>query len=137
MEERTLAGNVIVENGQVLLLYRTDKDYWELPGGTVEEGETPRQAAAREAEEEMGCTVDVRSPIGRLDLDFEHEGTQYRFRGFAADIVDGRPEPQEARFGQVDWFDSDALQRIPLAPNLQETIDALRLLLIRTPQVER
>ncbi len=133
----TVAGNVIVDDGRLLLLYREDKDYWELPGGKVEDGEMPRQAAEREAAEEIGCTVNVRSPLGRLDLDVEHDGREYRFRGFAADIVDGTPAPQEERFGGLEWCDADALLDMPLAPNLQQTLDELRLLLLRTPTVER
>src|SRR5579862_9359391 len=31
---------------------------WELPAGLIEPGEAPRQAAARELEEELGFTVD-------------------------------------------------------------------------------
>ncbi|WP_258341411.1 NUDIX domain-containing protein [Saccharopolyspora gregorii] len=42
----------------MLLLHRhqftTDTWNWEIPSGTVEPGESPLQAAAREAEEETG-----------------------------------------------------------------------------------
>jgi ADP-ribose pyrophosphatase YjhB (NUDIX family) len=48
--------------GRALLVRPTYKDGWDIPGGYVEPGESPRQAAAREVEEELG----VRQPIGRL-----------------------------------------------------------------------
>ncbi|MDY6766397.1 MAG: NUDIX domain-containing protein, partial [Candidatus Nanohaloarchaea archaeon] len=103
MQTETLAGNIIVDDGKLLLLYRTDKGYWELPGGKVEEGEMPREAAQREATEEIGCEVAVRSSVGRLDLDFEHDGKEYQFRGFLSEIVDGEPTLEEDRFGKQRW----------------------------------
>jgi 8-oxo-dGTP diphosphatase len=136
MDGETLAGNVIIDGGKLLLLYRSDKGYWELPGGKVEDGEIPKEAAEREASEEIGVEVDVRSPLGRLDLDFEHEGEEYRFRGFASEIVEGEPRLEEDRFGKKGWFDEEDLLDMKLAPNLLERLDELRLLLIRTPGVE-
>lgn len=136
MAETTLAGNLIIEEGKILLLYRTDQGYWELPGGKVEEGEIPREAAKREAEEEIGCQVDVRSSVGRLDLDFVHDGKQYHFRGFASEIVDGEPVLAEDRFSDKGWFGEEELLDIDLAPNLLERLDELRLLLMRTPGVK-
>ncbi|MDP9792704.1 8-oxo-dGTP pyrophosphatase MutT (NUDIX family) [Catenuloplanes nepalensis] len=45
------------ERGRVLLVEPSYKPYWEVPGGTVEAGESPHAAAAREIEEELGLTV--------------------------------------------------------------------------------
>ncbi|GAB7046900.1 NUDIX domain-containing protein [Catenuloplanes indicus] len=45
------------ERGRVLLVEPTYKPYWEIPGGTVETGESPHAAAAREIHEELGLTV--------------------------------------------------------------------------------
>jgi 8-oxo-dGTP pyrophosphatase MutT (NUDIX family) len=50
------------EMGRVLLVEPTYKDYWEIPGGAVEADESPRTAAVRELQEELGLLV---SP-GRL-----------------------------------------------------------------------
>ncbi|MDI6102397.1 NUDIX hydrolase [Actinoplanes sp. NEAU-A12] len=50
------------EEGRVLLVEPTYKPYWEVPGGCVEAGESPRAAAARELAEELGLSV----PVGRL-----------------------------------------------------------------------
>jgi 8-oxo-dGTP diphosphatase len=48
--------------GRVLLVEPTYKPYWEIPGGAVETGESPRDAAARELKEELGLSC----PIGGL-----------------------------------------------------------------------
>lgn len=47
------------DTGRVLLVQPTYKDYWDIPGGYVETGETPAQAAAREVREELGIEAAV------------------------------------------------------------------------------
>ncbi|MET9796295.1 NUDIX hydrolase [Nocardiopsis alba] len=50
------------EQGRVMMVVPTYKDYLDIPGGYIEHGETPSQAATREVKEELGITP----PIGRL-----------------------------------------------------------------------
>jgi ADP-ribose pyrophosphatase YjhB (NUDIX family) len=50
------------ERQQVLLVQPRYKSVWHLPGGLMEADESPRQAARRETEEEIGLVV----PVGRL-----------------------------------------------------------------------
>lgn len=52
-------GQVLLRDpaGRVLLCRLTYKRDWDLPGGVVEVGESPRLAAVRELEEELGLTV--------------------------------------------------------------------------------
>jgi len=42
------------ENGRILLVNPTYKEPWEIPGGSVEAQESPRQACIREIKEELG-----------------------------------------------------------------------------------
>ncbi|MER7045568.1 NUDIX hydrolase [Streptomyces jumonjinensis] len=50
------------ESDRVLLVEPSYKDYRDIPGGYVEEGESPRQACVREVQEELGIAL----RIGRL-----------------------------------------------------------------------
>jgi 8-oxo-dGTP pyrophosphatase MutT (NUDIX family) len=50
------------EAGRVMLVRPTYKEHWDIPGGYVEAGETPAQAAAREVREELG----IITPVGPL-----------------------------------------------------------------------
>ena len=50
------------EQGRLLLVNPTYKPQWEIPGGIVEQNESPRQACRREVYEEIGLT----KPIERL-----------------------------------------------------------------------
>lgn len=40
---------------------------WAMPGGRIDEGETPEEAALREMREEVGLTLDGAAVLGRLD----------------------------------------------------------------------
>ena len=61
--KRMGAGLVFVdEQKRILLVEPTYKTNWEVPGGAVELGETPRDGARREALEELGIEV----VVGRL-----------------------------------------------------------------------
>jgi len=52
------------EQGQILLQRRSDNGLWGLPGGSVEIGESVRQAIVREVEEETGLRVEIERLIG-------------------------------------------------------------------------
>jgi 8-oxo-dGTP diphosphatase len=61
---------ILAEGRKVLLLRRANTGFadgwWSVPGGSLEHGETLPQAAAREALEEIGVTIDP------ADLSFAH-----------------------------------------------------------------
>ena len=50
------------EQGRLLLVNPTYKPQWEIPGGIVEQDESPRQACIREVQEEIGLV----KPVERL-----------------------------------------------------------------------
>ena len=55
---------VIFEQGRVLLALRRDIDWWNLPGGGMEIGETVEETVIREVLEETGLKVSVERLIG-------------------------------------------------------------------------
>ncbi|MBQ1101212.1 NUDIX hydrolase [Streptomyces sp. b94] len=60
---RMAAGALFFDGaGRVLMVEPTYKDYWDIPGGYVERGESPLHAVVREVREELGITP----RIGRL-----------------------------------------------------------------------
>ncbi|WP_391205150.1 NUDIX hydrolase [Psychrobacillus sp. L4] len=81
---RNRGATVIIENGRVALIKRTKPHmtYYVFPGGGIESGETPEQAAIRETYEELGVNIRIQ----RLLKVLEQNGTQHFF---LADIVGG------------------------------------------------
>jgi 8-oxo-dGTP diphosphatase len=49
---------LIVRNGKVLLVKEVSDDWWALPGGGVDHGETVESTLVREVEEELGVPAD-------------------------------------------------------------------------------
>ncbi|MGI5213480.1 NUDIX domain-containing protein [Plantactinospora sp. CA-290183] len=57
---RVSAGALFVDHdGRVLLVDPTYKRFWNLPGGGVDAGETPRAACRREVGEELGLDTSI------------------------------------------------------------------------------
>lgn len=49
---------IMTYQGKVLMIFNRWRQEWELPGGMIDAGETPRQAAFRELLEETGVTAE-------------------------------------------------------------------------------
>ncbi len=56
---------VLDKNNLVGVLYSVNMDFYQLPGGKVEVGETMEEGVVRECEEEIGAHVEVVAEIGR------------------------------------------------------------------------
>ncbi len=67
---RNRAGIVLIEDNKVALIerFRAGTHYFVFPGGGVDKGETPEQAAARETEEELGLQVAIKQQIIEIEL---------------------------------------------------------------------
>lgn len=61
---KRIGAGVLLRNraGDVLLVEPTYKELWEIPGGLVEDGESPREAAQRECLEELGVELEIGLP---------------------------------------------------------------------------
>lgn len=104
---RTRAQALIIESGKVLLAKHHDltinEVYWCMPGGGVEAGETPEQAAVRELKEETNLDIRIIRKVGELHLPGVTQGYAKGVT-FLAEIVSG-----DLRLGhdpeQVHWED--------------------------------
>ena len=52
------------DQDRILLIRRTDNNYWSIPGGQVEPGESLPQAVTREVAEETGMRCEVTALVG-------------------------------------------------------------------------
>jgi len=118
-----LAGNLIVQNSKILLLYRKDEGHWEVPSGGVKENESPTEAAVREAEEKIGVEVSLEKPF--YSGEFQHNDEIFLWHCYQASIEE-EPEVQENKFEKLEWVKASELDELELAPNIEMILPALR-----------
>lgn len=58
----SIKGIFCTASGEVVLLMN-ERDEWELPGGRIEIGESPRQCVEREIREELSLAVTAEAPL--------------------------------------------------------------------------
>lgn len=112
-----ITGSAIVvgPRGVVLLKHRR-LGIWVQPGGHVDPGETPWDAARREAEEETGLRVrfaDGGPHLAHVDVHAGGRGhTHLDLRYLVEAVDDGDPDPPPDESQEVAWFAwEDAIER--------------------------
>jgi len=88
---------LIIKDGQILFIHRlkNGKEYYVLPGGGVEEGETPEQAAVREAKEETNLDIELGTLLWEIDEEADGETKRIYFfsvKNFSGEIKFIGPE---------------------------------------------
>ena len=65
---RNRSMTLVVRDEKILMVqtFRRGRLFWELPGGGIEAGETPEEAALRELQEECGLTGVISRPLNTL-----------------------------------------------------------------------
>lgn len=135
------AAGVCVHDGHVLLHRAANEDFWSLPGGRVEIGETAQAAVAREFLEELGPTFEMR--VDRLlwvvENFFTYDGITFHEVGMYALLVpdtanvyldktrtysgiEGDFDPLHRPIKLVfQWFPLATLETVPLFPRILRT----------------
>ena len=87
-------------------------NYWEFPGGKVEENETPQEALAREIKEEFNCEIFVGEKVE--DTTYEYEKVIVRLETYLSVILKGLPTAVE--HAETKWVPRDQLMSLNFAP---------------------
>jgi len=106
-----ITGSAIVVGERGVVLHRHKRlNMWLQPGGHVEAGETPAEAALREAQEETGLAV--RHPksgpwLVHLDVHPGPRGHTHLDVRYVVYGEDAEPAPAEGESQEVGWFGWD------------------------------
>lgn len=107
---RNRAGDI-----EVVLIKPAGKDFWALPKGHLEEGESIPEAAVREVREETGLTVSDVRPLGVISYIFSHHENPSaplirifkRVHFFLMEMRGGDTTAHDAEIDEVKWMSLD------------------------------
>ena len=117
----------IIRNGDRILAtqrgYGDFKDWWEFPGGKMEEGETPGQALVREIKEELDADILIDSFLCTLEWDYpDFHLTMHCFMCSLGNDAIQLKEHEAAR-----WLHKDELHSVRWLPADDQLIEKLIL----------
>ncbi len=119
------------DGGRVLLARHAEGDHWLLPGGSVEPGETPADAAVREAWEETGLFVNLTRLVGvfggpHFIVHYRNgDRASYISSVFEATINDGTMQPDGTELRELRFVSEPEAKALTLAAWVPEVLAAL------------
>ena len=117
---RIAVSALLFEEHRILLAHRSDIDWWNLPGGGMELGETVEEAVKREVLEETGLEVEVEQLVGVYSKPQKQEVVlTFRCRKIGGILM----QTEEAR--ECRYFVTDDLPVNTLPKHRQRIEDAL------------
>lgn len=108
------------ERGRVLLVRSVEHGRWQTVGGAMDPGETPAEAARREALEETGLEVELTGIVG------VYGGPEFRITYTNGDVVDyvaivfdgrvvgGEPIAEEDEVDALGWFTAEEVDGLDM-----------------------
>ena len=122
---RKVGGVAIVSEGQILLVKRSKTqgkypNFWSVPSGGVEKGETFREGAARELKEETMLDF---NPQKLVYLGIIKDGKYNRISKIFKAEMDGKPEPTlDHEHSDWGYYDKDRLPR-PFEDRMRQVLE--------------
>jgi ADP-ribose pyrophosphatase YjhB (NUDIX family) len=122
-------GVVTLDASRRVLLVRAKEDNkWTIPGGMIEPGESPSDAAVREMKEETGLDVELirilgvfGGPLWRVVYS-NGDAISLVSTTFEARVIGGTMKPDLIEVLEARYFSEEETFSIELKPTLQETL---------------
>ncbi len=121
-------GAIVFKDQQVLLVKRGKppaKGMWAIPGGSVELGETLKQAAERETLEETGIQINVGKPVYSFEVIEHDKSGKIRFHYYIVDLdceyKDGQIKPGDDAV-DARWVSKKDLNHLQINPKTRELL---------------
>ncbi|MFE6995504.1 NUDIX domain-containing protein [Microbacterium sp. NPDC057659] len=118
---------VIRDGDRFLLARHSDSGMWGLVGGSVEPGEHPADAVAREVREEIGAGIRVLGIVGvyggeELVVEYPNgDRVAYVTTAYACGLSDA-PRPDLDEILEVAWFTRDEVAALELQPYVEQVL---------------
>jgi 8-oxo-dGTP diphosphatase len=115
----------LIENDNIALIerHRSGCHYFVFPGGKVKSGESLQEAAAREAEEELGLKVKIGLHVaeawylGSPQFYFLAEAIEGQFGHGSGSEMSSTPESEKGSYLPV-WVEMNTMLNMPVLPKI-------------------
>lgn len=118
---------LIFNNHKILLLKEGNDNFWSVPGGGVDYGETAEGALLRELEEEIGVMATDVKTDGKVA--FVSIGTVFEGVPRTSIFYKVSVPPEKVRQTQdasaIGWFSADEYRQLVLSPTLLDCIEEI------------
>ena len=83
-------------------------NFWEFPGGKIEQGETVKESIVREIHEELDCTIEFIEIFN--DNTYEYDEIIVNLVTIKCKLIDGIPKAKE--HAKLIWLPIDYIERL-------------------------
>jgi 8-oxo-dGTP pyrophosphatase MutT (NUDIX family) len=118
------------EGGRILLVRDAATGLWQTVGGAMDPGESPEEAALREAREETGLQLELTRLVGAFGgpafrLTYPNgDVCDYVSILYEARVVGGESRPDGEEVDGLQWFAPSELEALELQPHTRLLLDA-------------
>lgn len=115
MKKLEIVAAIIKENEKYFATqrgYGEFKDWWEFPGGKIENGESKEEALKREIREELATEIEIDRFITTVQFDYPE--FHLIMHCFICHITAGQPQLLEAKAAK--WLDKNDLASVEWLP---------------------
>jgi ADP-ribose pyrophosphatase YjhB (NUDIX family) len=115
--------------GRILLIHKIDNDFWALPGGAMEVGESVADAAVREVQEETGVLVELTGLVGIYTdpghvMAYDDGEVRQEFSVcFHARPISGEPRQDGTETKAAKWVDPVDVSTLSIHPSMRRRVD--------------
>lgn len=115
MKNIHVSAAIIMKDNKIFVAqrgYGEFKDWWEFPGGKIEEGETPEECLKREIKEELKADINIDKYLCTEEYDYPN--FHLKMECFICSLIDGHLELVEAE--DAKFITNDQLDNIDFLP---------------------